>query len=235
MRRYLNHTLFISLIFIILLSFDVYAGEWKNDKGYWEYAENGSNVTNQWRTIDGVDYLFDGSGKLLGDNGYSVECPNGLLPNLWKKTKEQAQIYNKNWQQGVDLINQTRAQNGVQPLVIDYDLCMAATYRCVEAIANQNWDHYIDGVLRIDQVIGPVTNNRYRRAKGENMGGFCATGHYVNYDGSPAVIELSKGLKESPGHFKVMIQPNFTRCGVGLTIYTGPDGTVNTEYIQVFE
>ena len=235
MKKYLLRTVVTAILLCLMLCGEAWAGEWHSEKGYWEYAENGSNVTNQWRTIDGVDYLFDGSGKLLGDNGYSVDCPPGLLPNTWAETKTQAQKYNKFWQWGVDLINQTRNENGVQPLTIDYDLCMAATYRCVEAIVNMNFTHYIGNSLRVDAVIGPATNRRYVSAVGENISHRFAWGSRIDYEGTNTVRDLDAGLKGSPGHFKVMTHAPLTKCGIGLAIYPGDDGKVHSVYVQIFE
>ena len=234
MKKYLLRTVVTAILLCLMLCGEAWAGEWHSEKGYWEYAENGSNVTNQWRTIDGVDYLFDGSGKLLGDNGYSVDCPPGLLPNTWAETKTQALMYNGYWNQALDLINQTRIANGVQPLTLDYDLCIAATYRCIEAVANLNFTHYINGVRRVDAILGPETGNRQRVGKGENMDSIHSTGSCRTYDMGKRLPEMDQDLKTSQGHFENIVRAEFTKCGIGLAISEGSDGKLHSEYVQIF-
>ena len=119
--------------------------------------------------------------------------------------------------------------------MLDYDLCMAATYRCVEAVSTLNFDHFgKGGALIADQLISPVTGGRYPSVHGENISCVHSTGAAKSFDIEKRLPTMDANLKSSPTHYANIIQPMFTRCGIGLAILPGSDNMLHTVYVQFY-
>lgn len=69
----------VSLVCIMLFSIFTYAGEWKQEGANWKYIENGEEVKDQQKRIDGTWYYFGEDGNLLtgyqqiGDKFYAFK------------------------------------------------------------------------------------------------------------------------------------------------------------------
>ena len=224
-----------SIFITILFAFSAYAGEWHSENGYWQYNENGTDIKNQWRTIDGRDYLFNSEGRLLGDAGYPVNAPAGLDEGFWAETKKYALQNNSYWQTALDLVNQTRIASGLKPLVLNYDLCMAATYRCVESTHWMTWEHYIGSGYRCDTIIGPISENRIRNTLGENIAYHLASGRYASLGVDYRLHQMDGELKGCPSHLANILHAPFYAFGAGLTIMpVSGEFESSATYFQLF-
>lgn len=78
------------------MTLTAFAGSWgKNDTGWFYLKDNGQYATNEWDTINGKYYYFDGNGYMLSDtitpDGYTVNADGAL--NIWYDWKVSVRIY----------------------------------------------------------------------------------------------------------------------------------------------
>ena len=78
------------------MTLTAFAGSWgKNDTGWFYLKDNGQYATNEWDTINGKYYYFDGNGYMLSDtitpDGYTVNADGSL--NIWYDWKVSVRIY----------------------------------------------------------------------------------------------------------------------------------------------
>ncbi len=111
-------------------------------------------------------------------------------------------------------VNQERAKVGVQPLVLDEELMEAAMIR-VKELPISNSHTRPDG-SRCFTVL--KFHNAY---KGENI----ASGH-------SSVADVMEGWMDSPGHKANILNPHFTKLGVGY-LYNA-DATYRHYWTQIF-
>ena len=76
----------LSLLLSIVMSMNVFAGEWKSDaNGYWYLKGDGSYPASGWEAIDGKYYYFDANGYMLHDtvtpDGYWVGADGAWIQN----------------------------------------------------------------------------------------------------------------------------------------------------------
>jgi len=102
-------------------------------------------------------------------------------------------------------VNAYRAEVGVAPLVLDYNLSVAASVRALEL----GYWQYHSGHLRPDgsQCFTVLSDLNYKfQTAGENIA--------KGFGGSADLV--SEGWKNSPGHYANMIDPSFTKIGISL-------------------
>lgn len=80
----ITKTLLLSAVIAISSAFVSLAGEWKqDDTGWWYQNDDGSYPANQWQSIDGVEYHFDGTGYLsaniIAEDGRKVDASGKLM------------------------------------------------------------------------------------------------------------------------------------------------------------
>lgn len=142
-----------------------------------------------------------------------------MLPEA-KKISSQ---YKKKRQEMVACINRYRAEEGVQPVVLDETLSEAATIRGLEVAYTQvAFKHNRpDGRLYntvIDEVYGKVYTH------GENV----AAGGFESAESGCAAF------KSSPGHYTNMIYPAFTKVGIGYVYKPFKPLGLEYHWVQIF-
>ena len=123
----------------------------------------------------------------------------------------------------VACINRYRAEEGVQPVVLDETLSEAATIRGLEVAYTQvAFKHNRpDGRLYntvIDEVYGKVYTH------GENV----AAGGFESAESGCAAF------KSSPGHYTNMIYPAFTKVGIGYVYKPFKPLGLEYHWVQIF-
>lgn len=152
-----------------------------------------------------VDKVFDSNNNLITDNNHLSVCGVPLdidgLPQLPKNYP----IYIKTDAEDIilELMNGKRAEAGLQPLVLDNTLIQVARYKSDHMIQYGYFDHTNpDGTDWTSwlQAIGYTYN-----ATAENI---------VSNTYDP--IEFFNQWWNSPGHKANMMNPNYTKVGIGI-------------------
>jgi len=121
-----------------------------------------------------------------------VETPTGL-------TAEEQQLLN--------YINQERAKVGAGPVTVDPELVRVARLRADKLVELGTYEHNIPGYGTAGQ---QLTKEGYKYAYlGENL---AAAG---------SVYQAHANLMRSSGHKAIMLDPKFSKVGVGISHYTG--------------
>jgi uncharacterized protein YkwD len=103
----------------------------------------------------------------------------------------------------LNCINMYRAEAGVNPLVLDEALSVAATIRSMEIAYTQvSFEHNRPDGRLYSSVIKEVYGNAYTNGENLAAGFSTATG-------------ACQAFRNSPGHYSNMINPNYTKVGVG--------------------
>lgn len=122
--------------------------------------------------------------------------------DLYAVTEANAVNYRSYYEEILVLVNQIRAEAGVAPLVLDDQLCKAATMRAVEMDYANLFSH-----TRPDGSSCFTVLSQYGisyRSCGENIA--------AGYSSPEDVVE---GWKNSSGHYKNMVNSSYTKLGVG--------------------
>ncbi len=125
--------------------------------------------------------------------------PDELLIEQSKNVAAQNMAY---YEEVLSLVNQIRAEVGAAPLTLDTTLCYAATLRSIEMQENNYFSHTRPNGTSCFTVLD--TFNIRWSAAGENI----AAGYRTPSD-------VVTGWKNSEGHYKNMINTNYTKLGVG--------------------
>ncbi len=116
-------------------------------------------------------------------------------------------------EQVVDLTNQERTQNGLEPLAFNTQLAIASR-RHARRMARQDFVSHIglDGSTPSDRAIAAG----YPVGAGENVG--------AGYDTAEAIVE---GWMDSPGHRANILNADYTEIGVGFFYLRNDTGSEN--------
>jgi len=117
-------------------------------------------------------------------------------------------------QQMVDLVNQERASRGLQPLAVDDRLVKIARLKSADMIANNYFAH-TSPVYGSPFDMMKAAGITYRKA-GENLAG------------AGGVAAAHSALMNSTGHRANILDPVYTRIGIGI-IKGGPYGYMFTQ------
>lgn len=110
-------------------------------------------------------------------------------------------------QQLLSYINQERAKVGAAPVTVDPELVRVARLRADKLIELDSYEHNIPGYGTAGQ---QLTREGYKYAYlGENL---AAAG---------SVYQAHANLMRSSSHKAIMLDPKFTKVGIGISHYTG--------------
>ncbi len=116
----------------------------------------------------------------------------------------------------LDLVNSERAKVGLVPLTIDAQLVRLARLKAADMIQNNYFGHNSPTYgSPFDMMKAAGINYRYA---GENLAG------------APTVEMAHTSLMNSPGHRANILNPNFTKIGIGV-VSGGPYGKM---FVQMF-
>lgn len=217
---------------------DLYIYVWRA-----QYLPEGQDPADAARTIPAGWYLFDDSGRLVQRTGWH-NCGDGLayrtdaqgliletaaqgvhadIDERATDTAFRVQAETALSQQAVlENTNRIRAAAGVPPLTLDAAMSAAAALRAIEMARA--------GVLSHTRPNGETCFTVYSEfgwgfAKiylGENIARLSGV--------ADPDTQVCESWKNSPDHYRNMVEPDFTRLGVG--VYTAPDG--RCYYAQLF-
>ena len=173
------------------------------DRTYYEYNDGTTEVVREYSY-----YEYDCSGYSASDADLKAE------------SEINAANYMSYYNEVLRLTNEIRAEAGVGPLTLDTTLCKAASMRSLEMDYAQLFSHTRPNGSSC------FTTMEYFGCSYTTCGENIAAGY-----GSPAAVV--EGWKNSPGHYANMINPNFTKLGVGYTP-TNVEGTYWNYWTQLF-
>ncbi|HHW43825.1 MAG TPA: sporulation protein [Desulfotomaculum sp.] len=118
--------------------------------------------------------------------------------------------------QMVDLVNRERAKNGLPPLKVNPDLVKVARLKAEDMVKNNYFSH-----------TSPTYGSPF-----DMMRQFGISYSYAgeNLAGAPTVESAHTNLMNSPGHRANILNPNFTRIGIGV-VAGSPYGKI---FVQEF-
>ncbi len=154
---------------------------------YYVYSD-GSKQLDYSYTNDTYDY----SGYAATDSELLEESINTAAANM--------AYYNE----VLTLVNEIRAEVGVQPLTLDTALCQAATMRSIEMNYSTQFSHTRPNGEKCFSVF--TTFSISYNSAGENIA--------AGYHSPSAVVE---GWKNSPGHYSNMINSGYNKIGIGMS------------------
>ena len=166
------------------------------------YSDGSKELYDSW-TSNSYDY-----------SGYSA-TDEELLSESNAKTTEHMEYY----KEVLRLVNEIRAEAGVQALMLDTTLCQAATMRAVEMNYSDLFSHTRPDGTSCFTVFG-IYNITYNTC-GENIA--------AGYSSPEEVVE---GWKNSSGHYANMINANFNKLGVGMS--DEEPGSYGKYWVQLF-
>lgn len=156
-------------------------------------------VTNYYVYSDGSkEYCYDFTDYKYDYSGYSATDAELLEESIALANANMA-YYNEI----LTLVNQIRAEAGVQPLTLDTTLCQAATMRSIEMNYSYTFSHTRPGGRGCFSVFDIFSI------------GVCASGENIAR-GYPTPAAVVEGWKNSQGHYENMIYANFNKMGVGM-------------------
>ena len=108
----------------------------------------------------------------------------------------------QNEQQMVNLVNQARAENNLQPLEIDGELTRVARIKSADMVENNYFSHHSPTYGSPFDMLDHY-NIEYLHA-GENIAA------------NPSIENAHNSLMDSPGHRQNILNPNYTHLGIGI-------------------
>lgn len=135
-------------------------------------------------------------------------------PSPQPKPTPQPQGLTPAEQQMFNLVNQERANAGLPPLQIDYPLVRIARMKSQDMVDNHYFGHN-----------SPTYGSPFDMMKSAGI-----TYSYAgeNIAGAPSVQSAHTSLMNSPGHRANILNPNYTRIGIGI-VTGGPYGMMFTQ------
>lgn len=127
------------------------------------------------------------------------------------------------------LINSLRDEEAVNALGIEDDMQFAARIRAAEAL--ESFSHTRPGNMPYNTAFDEAGFSYAGKWHGENLSSLCFSAGM--FDEKEIALEMFKGLKNSPGHYRNMTEKNFVQAGVGVAVIYGDD-TVDIASAQMF-
>lgn len=160
------------------------------------------------------ELAYTSSDETIDASGY-----NATDDVLRGESEGNAVKYRAYAQKVLKLVNDIRAKAGVEPLVLDDNMCKAASMRAIEMNYANYFEHRRangDSCFSVLPYFGVSSS-----MSGENIG--------AGY-GSPE--EVVEGWKNSPGHYANMTEASFKKLGVGYS--SVGNGDYGTYWVQLF-
>lgn len=127
------------------------------------------------------------------------------------------------------LINSLRDEAGVNALGIEDSIQFAARIRAAEAL--ESFSHTRPDGVPYNTAFDEAGFSYAGKWHGENLSSLSFSAGM--FDEKEIALEMFKGLKNSPGHYRNMTEINFVQAGVGVAIIYG-EGTVDIASAQMF-
>lgn len=180
-----------------------------------DYGSEESVVTSDYKyglkkntvTVNYYVLYSDGSKEVYDTSTYDRYDSSGYTATDAELLEESNAIAAQNiayYNEVLTLVNEIRAEAGVQPLTLDTTLCQAATMRSLEMNYSQQFSHTRPSGEACFSVFG--TYGVGYRTAGENIAA-----------GQRTPESVVNAWKNSEGHYKNMINANFNKLGVGMS------------------
>ena len=195
-----------------------------------DFVEENSTVTSDYKygvikttNISDTYLLFsDGTKEMSYTYSYNTYNYDGynatdaqLMDESNAKTVANMDFYNE----VLVLVNEIRAEAGVEPLILDTTLCQAATVRALEMNYSNLYSH-----------TRPYGRSCFSVIDLYNMGYWCCGENIAaGYSSAQSVVN---GWKNSEGHYANMINADFTKLGVGMS--NEESGDYGIYWVQLF-
>lgn len=185
-----------------------------NEKISYKY---GTKITEI--TYYNYDVYSDSSKELTTtnvENKYDYTTFNGTTFDLKEEALSLTSQNNVIYNNILNYVNSYRNEVGVENLLLDQNLSLAATIRALEMAWSNKFSHDRPNGSSCFSILSEL-NISYISA-GENI----AWGYWDE-------ASVSDGWKNSPGHYANMISTNFSKIGVGYAIVNG-----ERYWVQIF-
>lgn len=126
------------------------------------------------------------------------------IPDTGTDTPDQTEVHGVSVkeQQMIDLVNEARRENGLEPLIIDPDLIELAGMKSQDMIDNNYFSHN-----------SPTYGSPFDMLKNNGVS-YLSAGE--NIAGNYSVEEAHEALMNSTGHRKNILNPQYTHIGIGI-------------------
>lgn len=138
------------------------------------------------------------------------------------------------------MVNAERAAHGAEPVILNYDLCVAAVYRCLEMerMGAEHGAFYsgpdANGEMLWNTVSRVLTGDTSYVGT-ENKSLMTVTGGWGYVDPMEDFVSLLRGQFGSEAHYAQIIGPEYGQIGIGF-FYTDGNGSYRiAEEIRVGE
>lgn len=155
---------------------------------------------------DGSRHIVDEKTSYTYDRSYYRADYEDLLPGAKENREEYRDYINK----VLKIINSYRAEGGVAPLTLNEEFTIMSCVRAEEIGWSGKFSH-----IRPNYTTGPDIFKEIGYKKGtagENLG-----------RGFPTPEAICAAWKESDVHYEVLMDPDFTETGIGVSAGPGPD------------
>lgn len=124
--------------------------------------------------------------------------------DLKAESEANAIKYANYYEEILKLVNEIREEAGVKPLILDYEMCKAASMRALEMDYSGVFSHTRPDDTSCFEVLSYYNLPFF--GSGENIAA-----------GASSPERVVNGWKNSPGHYANMIDASYTRLGVGYS------------------
>ena len=166
---------------------------------YTEEIGKTNHIESEWQVVSEPTQTEDGVEQTVCTK-CNVQMAKKMKP--CKQVYDNMSEYWSYYEEVLVLVNELRAEVGLAPVVLDYDLCTAATKRAVEMDYAEWFGHDRPDGRDCFTVIADYG------ISGSGFGENIASGFYSPEE----VVEI---WKSSQGHYEVMTEARFTKIGVG--------------------
>lgn len=180
------------------------------------------------QVMDGQYFSFKSSGEFMGSIPIHIE---GLDDSLLEAAIRQTDAYWAETEYGLSLVNAERMSHGLNPLVLDKDLCNIANYRSAYMDQTGFYEHYRDGI--------DLSNTASSAYYGKNTGvgenvynNYSLSGEAINFSVQNSVKRGFNYYLQSPGHYENMMEPSY--CKIGIGVYCNASNT-RRFFTQIFQ
>lgn len=173
-------------------------------------------ILKKEQTIHGVKIsTYNNITYKLYSNGYkdiitsieSIEIDNsqynGNTSALLNETYKNTEIYSERVNEVLNFTNQYRNEVGLKNLILDTELCTAASVRALEMAYTENLSHTRPDGAKCFVVLKDLNIDYYYA--GENIG-----------DGFKYSENVCKAWKQSESHYKNIVSTKYNKIGIGV-------------------
>ena len=264
MRKLSKRLSFLLLAFAFTAVFylNAFAAGWEQSGDGWYYRGNsGEYLKNNWVYENGKNYYLGADGRMLtgehtivyrtcqfDESGALVEegIPMDVTGLNLEDLCEAQRLVQDYWpaiEKGYQMVNAERAANGAAPTLLNYDLCVAAAYRCqeMEKMQRQDPDLYgpfysgpdASGEMLWNTVSRALTGNA-AYAGTENKS-FMHTNRLPSYRGIDDLERLLESQFGSAPHYAQIIGQEYGQIGIAIYYPDVQDSYRIAEEIKIGE